>query len=94
VKTVFKYSIDILPGRIQEIELKKGWKFLSSQIQDRSICIWAEVDPDEMPLTELFALIGTGWEIPIDSEHLATIQNPPFVWHLYKKIPQPESKGE
>lgn len=63
------------------------FKFLSAQDQGGSICLWYLVDPDIKTLVEKrFRIIATGqdFEYTDRMKYLATVQQPPFVWHLFE----------
>jgi hypothetical protein len=51
--------------------------------------LWTEVDPDAPFSTTQFMVVGTGWDVPDDYEHVGTYLNGPLVWHLY----QAQTKG-
>lgn len=57
-------------------------------VQDRSICIWAEVNEYAEPRT--FRVFGTGHEIPDSGDHyyshVGSCLDAPCVWHVYEKF--------
>lgn len=65
-------------------------KFLSVQVQNDKICIWAEVDTKMEDRHFMMTIIGTGWELDKinhfdKSTYLGTVQclNGEYVWHIY-----------
>ena len=82
-REIWKYPLE--HGTEQHIRMPKGAEVLTVQIQNDHVCMWAEVSPDE-PLEERrFHVIGTGHRMPADAWHyLGTIQQGPFVWHIYE----------
>lgn len=67
-------------ARILRVETAK------SRSQGRtSLVFWAEVDRDAPTEQRRFAVLGTGQPIPhIALEHVATVRDGYFVWHVYE----------
>jgi len=87
VKVIWKYQPDF--GAVMEIETREGAQLLSVQTQWDKITFWFLVDT-EMPLvTRTFEVIGTGHEMyhPENYSHVATVQQEPFVWHIFEPVP-------
>ena len=86
MKKIFKYVL-LHVGGPQSEHIHKGYKVLSIQIQDRAICMWCEVNPDEPTEEFHYEIVGTGWEIePSPRVYLATFQTGSFVWHVYQLV--------
>lgn len=69
---------------VEELDLPKGAKPLSVQIQQGRFCLWALVDTDAEIERRLVQRRGTGFEIENpDSTYLGTVQEDPFVWHFF-----------
>jgi hypothetical protein len=85
---IYKYPVPFHIGHAIPLELSRGAKILSVQIQGDTLCLWAMVDPSLPTETETIRIIPTGE--PIDPtlavmiDHLATIQIGPYVWHVFK----------
>lgn len=94
MKKIYKYVVP-LEG---EIELPKGSRILSFQIQREDPCIWVLVDPLEEALeARQFRIVGTGHPMGEDLEsgvYLGTVQmaNGALVWHLFER--REENKDE
>ena len=72
-------------------ELPAGAKFLDAQNQDGQLCLWFLCDPDAKETPRTFRIVGTGKTAPEGIEHwehIGTVQDPPFVWHVFV---EPES---
>ena len=85
--TIFKYSLH--PGRGQNFRLPEGAKPLTAQMQSGELCIWVQFE-DARPLDELhtFDVYGTGHILRDDpGTYIATVQDGPFVWHIYERTP-------
>jgi hypothetical protein len=83
VKKVWKFSFTTT------MHLPKGARIIHAAPQGDHVCLWAEVNPQQVALERrTFQIFGTGEEIPQDMgfawEWVATWQAPPFVWHLYE----------
>ena len=86
---IYKYVIPILDGE-QEIQLIEGTQILSVQLQANSIseriCMWAGV-PDSGPVVvRSFQVVGTGEVVTGRHRFLGTVQQGPFVWHVFEKL--------
>ena len=87
---IYKYPLVIKCS--QEIALPEGAKILTFQMQDRSPFIWALVDPDASLESRTFRVVGTGHELWPDEgsyDHVGTVQQGPFVWHLFEMTAAP-----
>lgn len=74
----------------QTVDLQNTAEILSIQMQNGQLCVWYKwyAHPDNInkryPWT--FRIIGTGHEFDdIGLSHLASVQDGPFVWHVFKK---------
>ena len=85
MKTIWKFEIDVYN---QKATMPIKAKILTAQIQNNIICIWAEVDTEVEKEDVIFEIFGTNHEIPqnmgISREYVATVQQGPLVWHIYK----------
>ena len=80
--TIYKFEFTI--ADVVEIEMPAFAQIIHVAYQGDTPCIWAKVDPSKSKLFRRFYIIGTGH--PINRElgpHLATLQNGPFIWHIF-----------
>ena len=83
MRTIHKYTI--ARTGMSQIPVRRGAQLLDVQIQNDAMCIWAEVDTDADYEERAFLVFGTGWEMPmVTMVHIATVQDGPFVWHVYE----------
>jgi hypothetical protein len=80
----------VLPIRDRvSFECPTDSRILTLQLQDRYLTVWFLCDP-EAPKTSLeLAIVGTGHTVPDSIEdwtYLATVQQPPFVWHVFLPV--------
>lgn len=68
MRTIYKYYLKL--DGVQHIEMPKGAKILCVQLQQRSPCLWAEVETTQEMETHIIHTIGTGHEIK--EENLGT----------------------
>ena len=87
---IYKYILgkpsEIAPGcnmlRINKAEVKK---VLDIQLQGEVAVMWAEVELKDYDTAFLIEVAWTGYQEPIESQHIATIQEPStgLVYHYY-----------
>lgn len=83
-KTIYKYHVNMGPF-IQA--LPKGAEVLCAQMQNGNPHIWVLLDPDAEKEERMFTIIGTGEQgAPPKSQYIGTLQDPPFVWHLFEIV--------
>ena len=92
---IFKYEFSV-EDRV-EIPTHKLEKILhfDTRVQNKvagRLCMWAIVNPDTGPDHDLhtFYVVGTGHPMPFDKslEHLATVMDGPYVWHIFREVPK------
>ena len=50
-----------------------------------SAAIWAEVDSEETVMADhAFMVVGTGHAVPPTAVHVASWNDGPYMWHLYR----------
>lgn len=90
---IYKYPIKRPTNTygIVELYLPIAAKILSCEVQNGHLCIWAEfVAPSKDETVQVkirtFQIVGTGhrFELTPTMEFIATVQQPPFVWHIYE----------
>lgn len=54
-----------------------------------TLTLWARVDPHAPVVDRRFELRGTGQPLGTVGMHIATIQDGPFVWHLFEPGNEP-----
>ena len=84
MKTVFKYQLRY-PGEKDSfsINLPRDWKPLAVAMQKGNYQLWALIDYTQVYIPIHFIWHGTGHPVAYNEEHIATLQEPPFVWHLF-----------
>lgn len=72
---------------VQEITLPEGFKILSVQMQNDNLCMWARVETIKAVhmITKKIHIYGTGSnsDSTIHLDYLGTVQDSPFVWHIF-----------
>lgn len=81
MKKVFKYPVG---PRVGLPSIPKYSKFVMFGIQDGQAYAWFEIQEDQPKVTRNLFVVGTGHPILNDVTHLASIQDGPYVWHLYE----------
>lgn len=82
---IFKYEIPI-EGDFT-LQLPKGAKIISFQLQKETPVIWAIVNEQLELETRYFEIVGTGFDfISTCREYIGSIQQDIFVWHLFEDV--------
>lgn len=87
--TIWKFTLEITDS--QRVEMPVKARVLTVQLQGGQPRLWAIVNLDEAPLTEMrtFEIHGTGNPISDGARtYIATLQQPPFVWHVFERLEQ------
>jgi hypothetical protein len=81
MKKIFKYPVKHF------VPMHQGAKILSCQDQDGVLTVWAKVDLDHPMVIRVFEVCGTGHEIIYDEDSIfvASVQQGPFVWHVFDR---------
>ncbi len=83
MKEIWKFQLD----GTHELDMPEEAKILTVGNQHHHITLWAEVDPGAVPETRRFRVYGTGhpFEASESLVYLGTVQEPPFVWHVFEQ---------
>jgi len=84
-KTIWKFVLEF--GDNPTAKMPEGAQIIHADIVSGAgvIYVWAIVDPAATLLTYEFILRGTGHQLPdYFGEHIATVLDTPFVWHLFR----------
>ena len=86
MRIIHKYTLEITDE--QTITVSPGFEFLSAQVQDGKLCIWAIVDIMSSKIKKTFIIIGTGLRIHDENNlsYRATVQMGEYVWHLFELL--------
>ena len=86
METIYKYPIPFEDNFA--LDLPKGFKILSLQLQFNKPHIWALIDPKQPKVPKTFYLLGTGHPLPSDRDlkYIGTFQLHPgtVVGHLFE----------
>jgi len=89
MRTIHKYTLECS----QSLRLPTGYQVLSAHGQHGKICIWVDIDPDEITIdTVFFDVLPTGDVIDegIERKYIGTalIHDGNYVFHVYERIVQ------
>ena len=85
MKTIWKFPL--AHTMEQEIEMPYGARILCAQRQGVDGCLWAEVDPENVPRKRVIRIYGTGHDHDEGAQsYIGTYQSGAFVWHVYERI--------
>ena len=80
---IYKYKITSINSG--KIEMPKGAKILTCQLQGRDMCLWAIVEAAAETEIRQFDVYGTGFPIePTGHTYISTVQDGGFVWHVFE----------
>lgn len=81
--TIWKFELKL--NVFQEIEMPNHADIRHVGLQNDTICLWAEVRPENQKVMRKFYVVGTGHPIPTQARlYVGSVQQPPFVWHIYQ----------
>lgn len=85
MKTIWKFTTEIEDR--PRLMLPAGARILSCAIEQpgQTFNLWAEVDTAAPREERRFRVIGTGHPLDNVGPFIGTIQDPPFVWHIYEE---------
>lgn len=82
-KTIWKFEMPVADET--EVRLLAGAEVVDIQAAGPArLHIWAIVDPDADAARRRFSIRGTGHPLGDVGAHVATVQAPPFVWHVFE----------
>lgn len=87
MNTIYKYPLAVLDE--QEVSMPGRAVVLCAQIQSGALCLWARVWTESPLEKRTFLIVGTGNSFPeskLPPKHIGTVQNGPFVWHVFEKV--------
>lgn len=89
MRTIHKYPFSIKDKFT--VAIPKFSRVIHVEVQgEQGPCMWAEVDTEQPLVDYPFRVYSAGHEIPERDmrlsliQHVATFQQHPFVWHLYR----------
>jgi hypothetical protein len=82
MKTIHKFPFEVEDEVV--ITMPRTARVVLVECQNDQPCMWAIVDTREEPAETRFFVTGTGHPAPDAREHLASFQQGPFVWHVWK----------
>lgn len=82
-RAIYKYRFEISDD--VRIELPAGAEVLHAEMQHGEPTLWVKVNPKAVKIVRFFRVVGTGQLFDDDRlTHVATFQQPPFVWHMFE----------
>lgn len=83
---IYKYEVPLLQ-RHNEVLLPQGAEPLAAGKQGAAYVMWVKVNliPNRQYERRYFTWVGTGHDFPDTWEHVATLIDEPFVWHLMEE---------
>lgn len=83
MKTVYKYNINI---GLSIVRCFKNAKVLSAGMDPQGkFCIWVLVNPEAEPADLKILTIGTGHEVPENTQFIQTVKDRNiFMWHVFQ----------
>lgn len=81
-RVVYKYPLDLVGETT--VRCAAPAKPVHFARQDGEYFVWVEHALGPASTTITFVVAGTGHPIPEGFEHVQSIIDPPFVWHLYR----------
>lgn len=90
-QTIWKFEVPITDRA--RINMPAGARILSVALGTApgTALLWAEVAPAAGPTDRGFRVVGTGHPLPEGVTFIGTVQDGPFVWHVYEEATVQES---
>lgn len=96
-RRVWKYSVKPRSAR-QSIEVPAGAVPVALHEQTGVLNMWVELDVDnaQSNVPMHYWILGTGWPVPDEAEHVATtmVGGGLFVWHLFKEVVEEDTQDD
>lgn len=84
-RTVHKYIMPA-PGGMVQRSIAWPAKIVHVGMQGDYPQMWVEVPQTAVAYATVeIWTVGTGWDIPIDTEHVGSVIDDEFVWHFYAR---------
>jgi hypothetical protein len=85
---IFKYPLPQITPGIFSINMPRGAKILTAQMQREVITLWANVEPDQPEIVREFAIVLTGQTIPPYMNYHGTflLDEGSYVIHLFELL--------
>jgi len=80
-KVIWKFRLNLMEEQI--LLLPFGAEVLTVQMQGGVIVLWAVVSPAAAKVQWRFFIIGTGNDFIRLGTYIGTVQQPPYVWHVF-----------
>ena len=80
---IYKYQLTLVES--QYVTMPEGADVLSTGLQNGIITIWAKVNPNNPSIAYAFYIVGTGGEVPNNTEFIGTVMQDRFVWHVFQE---------
>lgn len=68
------------------LQIPVGATFVNCDMQGGDLQLWYQIDTEAATETRTFYVLATGVEIPTGLTYVGTIQQFPFVWHVYEAV--------
>lgn len=82
MKTIFKYPLGSIGNNRKR--MPKGARVIHAGYDPNgALCVWAEVETDNEDVDRFFRLIGTGQPLEDGLKYVGTVQEGPYMWHIY-----------
>ena len=89
MKTIWKFPI-LEPHEYNEIEMPEGADVLTVQMQGKTMCLWAIVDPEAPKVPRMFNVCGTGNSMleHVQRRYIGTIQmhGGQYIFHIFEVL--------
>ena len=85
---IWKYALQLDSNGNYPVDMPKGAKILTAQLNGGQVCLWAQAMPDAPLETRQFAVHMTGQPLGGNpGNYIGTVQQAPYVWHVFEVTP-------
>jgi hypothetical protein len=88
VRTIHKFPLSFTDGW-QTVEMQSSVRPVLVAMQHGVPTLWCDVDADAdgVAFKREFCVVGTGHTAPSDGEHVGSVIDGQFVWHIFERMP-------
>jgi hypothetical protein len=82
-RTIWKYELEVM-AREQLIDMPDDSVIVRVGSQEKTVCLWAIVCPQNIKVTRVFFITGTGHPAHKVWDYVGSASMGPFEWHVWE----------
>lgn len=85
MKTVWKFPLQVTKLTVVEAPADAPVRLAALDPASGAPAVWLEVDTEAPRVERRFRIHGTGHEVDEDEQHVGSMADRSFVWHVYER---------